>query len=63
MNSVQLQNTLQDMTQNQTRYNRTFYNALVQIIMNRYMQASYYNEDYAISDMKNFLNNDRLILQ
>ena len=63
MNAIELKNKLQELTKNHNKYDETFYNALVQIIINRYMQISYYNEDHAISDIKNFLNNDILVLQ
>ena len=62
MNAIELKKKLQDMTKNHTKYDTTFYNALVQIIINRYMAVSNYYEDNAITDMRNFLNNDILVL-
>ena len=62
MNTIELKKILQDMTKNHTKYDTTFYNALVQIIINRYMAVANYYEDNAITDMRNFLNNDILVL-
>ena len=62
MNTIKLKKTLHDMTKNHTKYDTTFYNALVQIIINRYMSVSNYYEENAIADMRNFLNNDILVL-
>ena len=62
MNTIELKKTLQDMTKNHNKYDATFYNALVQIIINRYMAVANYYEENAIADMSNFLNNDILVL-
>lgn len=62
MNSIELKNELTKMCSTQQRYDATFYNAVVKIIMNRYFAIDSYYESDAVNDLRSFFETEVLSL-